>query len=218
MVTVALLSSEVVLLVAVVPVVTVVTVVELVQAEVVLLRATLVDAEEEEEEAESVVVAEPEWEAPATKLPLLPEADDAEDEDDEDDEDEAPAVTVTVACEVEASWLQTSLARFSALVRSAALHWAMRQSPAAACSWACFSLRQRQSVSLREQPVSGMALRMQPSCGKRESQCYCSTRTPAASRCCLVCTHGAGRGRGEALGGDEADEGEESKGGLHCEM
>ena len=79
-VTVALLSSEVVLVV-VVPVVTVVTVVELVQAEVVLLRAALVDAEEEEEEAESVVVAEPEWEAPATKLPLLPEADDAEDED-----------------------------------------------------------------------------------------------------------------------------------------
>lgn len=95
---------------------------------------------------EAELVTEPELVA-ETKL-LLPLA----------DEEEAPAVTVTVAGAVEVSLAQISLAMFSALVRSAALHWELRQSPARAWTWACFSLRQRQSVSVREQPVSGAAL------------------------------------------------------------
>ncbi len=148
--TVAVLSSEV-------GVVAVVAAVELVQADEVLFAAELVAAAEEGED-EPVLVTEPEWEPPATMLLLPEEPEDPEDDEDEKDEDEAPAVTVTVACAVEVSCLQMFLARFSALVKSAALHWAFRHSPARACSWACFSLRQRQSTSVMEQPVSGMAL------------------------------------------------------------
>ena len=57
---------------------------------------------------------------------------------------------------------QNSLARLCALVRSVALHWLARQSPAEDCSWATLIGLQRHLLSESSQPVWGTALMMQP--------------------------------------------------------